>query len=170
MPKRIVYIPIGINMIVEVLDVSSTASGLLLSAGADGARRARVVAVGEGRLLVNGQYKPLTVVPGDIVRLKPRAGDTIDNSSKNLMVDENDLLCIEREEEDAVTAHLTMTVRPAPGIQPRTEPYQPLPRPLPAHIPIGQFPMCQNVGCYNTEEVDRVTGICDRCTRTASLR
>ena len=157
MPKRIVYIPIGINMIVEVLDVSSTASGLLLSAGADGARRARVVAVGEGRLLVNGQYKPLTVVPGDIVRLKPRAGDTIDNSSKNLMVDENDLLCIEREEEVA-------------GIHPRTEPYQPLPRPLPAHIPIGQFPMCQNVGCYNTEDVDRDTGICDRCARAASLR
>jgi chaperonin GroES len=80
--------PIGDKVVVEVIDEpQTTASGIVLPDSAkEKSQRGKVVAVGSGKLLDNGERAPLEVKVGDTVVFAKYGGTEIDLDGKDLMI------------------------------------------------------------------------------------
>lgn len=98
--------PIGDNIVIELPQEQSkenkTDSGILLPKKTEAEARkdiARVVAVGSGRILNNGEVLPPVVKPGDMVLFNKYAGTILSLEGKNyLLIKECDLLAILHED------------------------------------------------------------------------
>lgn len=98
--------PIGDNIVIELPMEESkenkTQSGILLPKKTESEARkdiAKVVAVGQGRILNDGSYLKPVVKPGDLVLFNKYAGTLLALDGKQyLLVKECDLLAILREE------------------------------------------------------------------------
>lgn len=94
--------PIGDNLIIKIKDKEKeevTQSGLiLLNQGTQQSLRTdvgEVIAVGEGRMLNNGQLLPLTVKTGEKVLYNKYAGtEVIVDTDKYLIIKETDILAV----------------------------------------------------------------------------
>lgn len=99
--------PIGDNIVVELPKEESkeniTTSGIVLPKKTESEARkdiAKVVAVGQGRILNDGSYLKPVVKPGDMVLYNKYAGTMITLDGQNyLLLKECDLLAILHEEE-----------------------------------------------------------------------
>jgi chaperonin GroES len=99
--------PIGDNIVVELPKEESkeniTMSGIVLPKKTESEARkdiAKVVAVGQGRILNDGSYLKPVVKPGDMVLYNKYAGTMITLDGQNyLLLKECDLLAILHEEE-----------------------------------------------------------------------
>ena len=80
--------PIGDKVVVEVIDEpQTTASGIVLPDSAkEKSQRGKVIAVGTGKLLDNGQRVALEVSVGDTVVFAKYGGTEIDLGGKELMI------------------------------------------------------------------------------------
>lgn len=98
--------PIGDNIVIELpqeeTKENKTQSGILLPKKTEAEARkdiAKVVAVGSGRILNNGEVLPPVVKPGDMVLFNKYAGTLLSLDGKNyLLIKECDLLAILHEE------------------------------------------------------------------------
>ncbi|MEG1494720.1 MAG: co-chaperone GroES [Bacilli bacterium] len=94
--------PIGDNLIIKIKDKEKeevTQSGLiLLNQGTQQSLRTdvgEVIAVGEGRMLNNGQLLPLTAKTGEKVLYNKYAGtEVIVDTDKYLIIKETDILAV----------------------------------------------------------------------------
>jgi chaperonin GroES len=92
--------PIGDNIVIELPQEDNkenkTDSGILLPKKTEAEARkdiAKVVAVGNGRILNNGELLPPEVKPGDLVLFNKYAGTLLSLEGKNyLLIKECDLL------------------------------------------------------------------------------
>lgn len=79
--------PLGDKVVVEVIEEEKTASGIVLpDVTKDKPQRARVVAVGRGRWLDNGQRQPVEVAVGDLVLFDTGAGTRVKVEDRQLLV------------------------------------------------------------------------------------
>ena len=80
--------PIGDKVVVEVIDEPlTTASGLVLPDTAkEKSQRGKVVAVGTGKLLDNGNREPIEVKVGDTVLFAKYGGTEIELGGQELMI------------------------------------------------------------------------------------
>ncbi len=80
--------PIGDKVVVEVIDEpQTTASGLVLPDTAkEKSQRGKVIAVGPGKVMDNGQREPMEVKVGDTVVFAKYGGTEVDVSGKQLMI------------------------------------------------------------------------------------
>ena len=80
--------PIGDKVVVEVIDEpQTTASGIVLPDSAkEKSQRGKVIAVGSGKLLDNGERVPLEVKVGDTIVFAKYGGTEIDLGGKDLMI------------------------------------------------------------------------------------
>ncbi|MCL5967424.1 MAG: co-chaperone GroES [Firmicutes bacterium] len=79
--------PLGDKVVVEVIEEEKTASGIVLpDVAKDKPQRARVVAVGRGRWLDNGQRQPVEVSVGDLVLFDTGAGTRVKVEDRQLLV------------------------------------------------------------------------------------
>ena len=80
--------PLSDRVVVEVIDEpETTASGIVLPDTAkEKSQRGKVIAVGPGRLLDNGERAPLEVKKGDKVVFAKYGGTEIDLEGKDLMI------------------------------------------------------------------------------------
>jgi chaperonin GroES len=79
--------PLGDKVVVEVIEEEKTASGIVLpDVARDKPQRARVVAVGQGRWLDNGQRQPVEVAIGDVVLFEPGAGTRLKVEDRPFLV------------------------------------------------------------------------------------
>jgi chaperonin GroES len=79
--------PLGDKVVVEVIEEEKTASGIVLpDVAKDKPQRARVVAVGRGRWLDNGQRQPVEVAVGDLVLFDTGAGTRVKVEDRQLLV------------------------------------------------------------------------------------
>mgnify|MGYP002738720654 FL=1 len=80
--------PIGDKVVVEVIDEpQTTASGLVLPDTAkEKSQRGKVVAVGTGKLLDNGNREPIEVKVGDTVLFAKYGGTEIELGGQELMI------------------------------------------------------------------------------------
>jgi chaperonin GroES len=80
--------PIGDKVVVEVIDEpQTTASGIVLPDSAkEKSQRGKVIAVGTGKMLDNGQRVPLEVSVGDTVVFAKYGGTELDLGGKELMI------------------------------------------------------------------------------------
>lgn len=98
--------PIGDNIVIELPQEQSkenkTDSGILLPKKTEAEARkdiAKVVAVGSGRILNNGEVLPPVVKPGDMVLFNKYAGTILSLEGKSyLLIKECDLLAILHED------------------------------------------------------------------------
>ena len=98
--------PIGDNIVIELpqeeTKENKTQSGILLPKKTEAEARkdiAKVVAVGSGRILNNGEVLPPIVRVGDMVLFNKYAGTLLSLDGKNyLLIKECDLLAILHEE------------------------------------------------------------------------
>ena len=98
--------PIGDNIVIELpqeeTKENKTQSGILLPKKTESEARkdiAKVVAVGSGRILNNGEVLPPVVKFGDMVLFNKYAGTLLSLDGKNyLLIKECDLLAILHEE------------------------------------------------------------------------
>ena len=98
--------PIGDNIVIELpqeeTKENKTQSGILLPKKTEAESRkdiAKVVAVGSGRILNNGEVLPPVVKAGDMVLFNKYAGTLLSLDGKNyLLIKECDLLAILHEE------------------------------------------------------------------------
>jgi chaperonin GroES len=98
--------PIGDNIVIELpqeeTKENKTQSGILLPKKTEAEARkdiAKVVAVGSGRILNNGEVLPPVVKAGDMVLFNKYAGTLLSLDGKNyLLIKECDLLAILHEE------------------------------------------------------------------------
>lgn len=98
--------PIGDNIVIELpqeeTKENKTQSGILLPKKTEAEARkdiAKVVAVGSGRILNNGEVLPPIVKVGDMVLFNKYAGTLLSLDGKNyLLIKECDLLAILHEE------------------------------------------------------------------------
>ena len=98
--------PIGDNIVIELPQEENkenkTQSGILLPKKTEAEARkdiAKVVAVGSGRILNNGEVLPPVVKAGDMVLFNKYAGTLLSLDGKNyLLIKECDLLAILHEE------------------------------------------------------------------------
>jgi chaperonin GroES len=93
--------PLHDRVIIKRKEVESkSAGGIVLTGSAAGkSTRGEVIAVGNGRILENGQVQPLDVKVGDIVIFNEGYGvktEKIDNEEV-LILSENDILAIVQE-------------------------------------------------------------------------
>lgn len=88
--------PLGDKVVVEPLTEQTTVSGIVIPDTAkDKPNRARVVAVGTGRLMENGTRVPLEVQPEDIVLLGSDVGSRIRVENRDLLIiAETDILAV----------------------------------------------------------------------------
>jgi chaperonin GroES len=89
--------PIGDRVLVEPLDAEEkSAGGIYLPESAQEApREGRVIAVGTGRVLDNGERLPLSVKEGDIVVYTKYGGNEVRVGDKDyLILDEGSLLAV----------------------------------------------------------------------------
>ncbi len=80
--------PLGDKVVVEVIDEpQTTASGIVLPDSAkEKSQRGKVVAIGSGKLLDDGQRVALEVAVGDTVVFAKYGGTEIDLDGKDLMI------------------------------------------------------------------------------------
>ncbi|MFA5594976.1 MAG: co-chaperone GroES [Trueperaceae bacterium] len=80
--------PIGDKVVVEVIDEpQTTASGLVLPDTAkEKSQRGKVIAVGSGKLLDNGNREPIEVKVGDTVLFAKYGGTEIELGGQELMI------------------------------------------------------------------------------------
>ncbi|MEM7738847.1 MAG: co-chaperone GroES [Deinococcota bacterium] len=80
--------PLGDKVVVEVIDEpQTTASGIVLPDSAkEKSQRGKVVAVGSGKLLDNGQRAALEINEGDTVVFAKYGGTEISLDGKELMI------------------------------------------------------------------------------------
>jgi chaperonin GroES len=98
--------PIGDNILIELpveeSKENTTMSGIILPKKTEAEARkdiAKVVAVGSGRILNNGEVLPPVVKAGDMVLFNKYAGTLLSLDGKNyLLIKECDLLAILHEE------------------------------------------------------------------------
>ncbi len=95
------YRPLHDRVIVKRKEAESKSTGgiVLTGSAAGKSNRGRVLAVGKGRILDNGDVKPLSVKVDDIVIFNDGYGvkeETIDNE-KVLIMSESDILAVVEE-------------------------------------------------------------------------
>ncbi|MBX3143140.1 MAG: co-chaperone GroES [Trueperaceae bacterium] len=80
--------PLGDKVIIEVIDEpQTTASGLVLPDTAkEKSQRGKVIAVGAGKVMENGNREPMEVKVGDTVVFAKYGGTEVDVSGKQLMI------------------------------------------------------------------------------------
>lgn len=79
--------PLADRVVVEVIEEEKTASGIVLpDVAKDKPQRAKVVAVGPGRVLDNGQRLPVEVHVGDVVLFTQGAGTRLKVGDRQLLV------------------------------------------------------------------------------------
>jgi chaperonin GroES len=80
--------PLGDKVIVEVIDEpQTTAGGIVLPDSAkEKSQRGKVLAVGSGKLLDNGERVPLEVKEGDTIVFAKYGGTEINLEGKELMI------------------------------------------------------------------------------------
>ncbi len=80
--------PLGDKVIIEVIDEpQTTASGLVLPDTAkEKSQRGKVIAVGAGKVMENGNREPMEVKVGDTVVYAKYGGTEVDVSGKQLMI------------------------------------------------------------------------------------
>lgn len=80
--------PLGDKVVVEIIDEpQTTASGIVLPDTAkEKSQRGRVVAVGPGKVLENGEREPMDVKVGDTVVFAKYGGTELDLGGKELMI------------------------------------------------------------------------------------
>jgi len=80
--------PLGDKVVVEVIEESqTTASGLVLPDTAkEKSQRGKVLAVGPGKVLDNGNREPIEVAVGDTVVFAKYGGTEIDLGGRELMI------------------------------------------------------------------------------------
>ncbi|MGX7350674.1 chaperonin GroS [Enterococcus canis] len=89
--------PLGDRVIIEVAkEEEKTVGGIVLaSAAQEKPQTGTIIAVGEGRLLDNGEKAPLSVKEGDTVVFEKYAGTEVKFEGKEyLVVHEKDLMAI----------------------------------------------------------------------------
>ncbi|HET8985927.1 MAG TPA: co-chaperone GroES [Trueperaceae bacterium] len=80
--------PLGDKVVVEVIEeAQTTASGLVLPDSAkEKSQRGKVLAVGPGKVLDNGNREPIEVKVGDTVVFAKYGGTEIDLGGRELMI------------------------------------------------------------------------------------
>ncbi len=80
--------PLGDKVIIEVIEEpQTTASGLVLPDTAkEKSQRGKVLAVGAGKVMENGNREPMEVKVGDTVVFAKYGGTEVDVSGKQLMI------------------------------------------------------------------------------------
>lgn len=90
--------PLNSNVVVKpIIESETTKSGILLPGTIDKEKpeQGEVIAVGEGKLLDNGQRAALSVKTGDKVMFKKYSPDEIKvEGQEYLIINENDILAI----------------------------------------------------------------------------
>jgi chaperonin GroES len=91
MPKteeKMTLKPLGDKVVVEIIDEpQTTASGIVLPDTAkEKSQRGKVLAVGAGKLLENGERAALEVIEGDTVLFAKYGGTEITIAGKDLMI------------------------------------------------------------------------------------
>ena len=89
--------PLGDRVILEVTqEEEKTVGGLVLaSAAKEKPQTAKVVAVGEGKVLENGQKSPMPVAVGDMVMFEKYAGTEVKyDGSEFLIIAAKDIMAI----------------------------------------------------------------------------
>lgn len=90
-------VPLGEKVILRQLDADSvTSGGILLPEGAkEKPSQGKVIAVGDGHLLPDGSFAPLTVCEGDRVVFEKYFGNKITlNGEDYLILNESEILAI----------------------------------------------------------------------------
>lgn len=96
--------PVGDRVVVKALKPRDvTAGGIVLPETAqEKPQEGRVIAVGSGRLLENGQRLPISVQPGQRILFAKYAGQEVQVGNEEfIIVREDDILAILEEEEAA---------------------------------------------------------------------
>jgi len=80
--------PLGDKVVVEVIDEpQTTVSGIVLPDSAkEKSQRGKVIAVGTGKLLDNGNREPMEVKPGDTVLFAKYGGTEVELGGQELMI------------------------------------------------------------------------------------
>lgn len=88
--------PLGDRVVLKAEDEEQTVGGIVLASNAKNKpTTGKVVAVGPGKALDNGQVRELSVKEGDKVLFDKYAGSEVEyNGEKFLVVHENDLVAI----------------------------------------------------------------------------
>lgn len=88
--------PLGDRVVLKAEDEEQTVGGIVLASNAKNKpTTGKVVAVGPGKVLDNGQVRELSVNEGDKVLFDKYAGSEVEyNGEKFLVVHENDLVAI----------------------------------------------------------------------------
>ena len=90
--------PLNDRVLVEPISEDEvTKAGIILpdTAEKEKAEKGKVIAVGEGRLLENGQRAPMSIKVGDVVVFKKYSPDEIKEGEKEyLILSESDILAI----------------------------------------------------------------------------
>ena len=88
--------PLADHVVVEVISQETTVAGIVLPDTAkDQLQKARVVAVGSGRLLENGTRSPLEVAPNDVVLFESINGTKVRVGDHDyLLLREMDILAV----------------------------------------------------------------------------
>lgn len=85
---RMTLKPLGDKVIVEVIDEpQTTASGIVLPDTAkEKSQRGKVLAVGPGKVMDNGEREPMEVKEGDTVVFAKYGGTEVDLGGRELMI------------------------------------------------------------------------------------
>ncbi len=89
--------PLGSNLIVEPIKEESTKGGIILpdTAGKEKPEKGKVIAIGPGKLLDNGNRAPMSVKTGDVVVFKKYSPDEVKiDGAEYLVISESDILAI----------------------------------------------------------------------------
>jgi chaperonin GroES len=89
--------PLGDRVIVEIVDEpQTTASGIVLPDTAkEKSQRGKVIAVGPGKVLDNGERAPIEVSEGDTVMFAKYGGTEVTLDGKDLMIlQERDIIAV----------------------------------------------------------------------------
>jgi len=97
--------PFRDHIIVEKLPPETrTASGLIIPDTADKAQmRAKVLAIGDGKLLANGKIIPLSIKVGDIVMLGGFGTIEFKHEGREWSITNEDAVMVVLEEEDVIS-------------------------------------------------------------------
>ncbi|PIC65154.1 co-chaperone GroES [Sporosarcina sp. P13] len=89
--------PLGDRIVIELMEVEEkTISGIVLPDSAkEKPQQGKVIAVGNGRVLENGQRKEVEVVEGDQIIFSKYAGTEVKfQGNEYLILNENDILAV----------------------------------------------------------------------------
>jgi chaperonin GroES len=99
--SKLKLVPLHDRVIVERLEVESKSAGgiVLTGSAATKSTRAKVMAVGKGRILENGEVKPLSVKEGDTVIFNEGYGAKVEkiDGHEYLILSESDILAVVAE-------------------------------------------------------------------------